>query len=66
MTRRSRKPKRLPLPKGMPPRPASDPPKAEHWLDRHERERDEMDEALRLRIDADGERLTPRRKGHTL
>jgi len=43
MTRRRRKPKLLPLPKAMPPRPVP----AVDWCMRWERERDEADEQLR-------------------
>jgi hypothetical protein len=47
MTRRAqRKPRRLPLPPE-PPRPM----RAEHWLTRHEREREAMDEQLRNRVE---------------
>lgn len=50
MTRRRRKPRRLPLPSTWRPAIASprSPAHAEHWLDRHEREREAQDDVLRV------------------
>lgn len=54
MIGRRGKPRRLPLPRAWAPRPAFRPAPAEHWLTRHERERETQDEVLRKRIEGSG------------